>query len=320
MVQDEARALAAEAADIDEDRIEMFDGLNVRMVGFADEATRDEAVAAVEALDSSWEVVGIVGDTPDDPRLQSETAGNADSQGSVESATVEIEIAPNGETVISGAVADDAQRIVIVSEIEARAGAENVTDQIVVDRDAVASAGGTVIVVGQASNDQQRDAWVEGTSAAALAAGMELVDEITLAADGDGTPASADARAGEGGELLGELTALFELEPIEFDSGTATIRPPSTATLDTAASLIVAEPDGVFLVVGHTDSDGAADDNLRLSQARADAVVAYLVDVGGVDQARLLAEGRGDSQLKADPEQTSNDKQRNRRIEWELAG
>lgn len=116
-----------------------------------------------------------------------------------------------------------------------------------------------------------------------------------------------------------DLNALFELDPIEFDYNAATIRPGSTSTLDSAAATINANPEaGAFRVVGHTDSDGDAADNQQLSQARADAVVAYLVDLGGVDPARLQGEGRGETELKIDPEQSSNDKQRNRRIEWEL--
>ena len=47
-----------------------------------------------------------------------------------------------------------------------------------------------------------------------------------------------------------------------------------------------------FEISGHTDASGTAKANLALSQARADAVVAYLV-AQGVDRARLEARGYG---------------------------
>ncbi len=342
MVQSDARALAADAAGIDETRVEMVDGLNVRLTGFADEESRDAAVAAVEDLDSSWEVVGLVG---------SGDAGRA-GDGAIDTADVELDIAANGEVVIRGTVADEARRSVIVAEIEDRAGSENVTDELVVDSALVAPSGGRLTVMGEANNERQRNAWVDGSSAAALAAGLDFVDLTTVAstgddpadgdtaaddpADGDTTgddPAEGDTadgagEAGDAGDASDDaatdaavedaLNDLFDLEPIEFDYNAATIRPESIPTLDRAASTIDANPGaGPFRIVGHTDSDGNADDNLRLSQARADAVVAHLVDVGGVDPSLLVAEGRGETELRVDPERTSNDKQRNRRIAWE---
>ncbi|MGI9613678.1 MAG: OmpA family protein [Acidimicrobiales bacterium] len=337
MVQADARALAAEAAGIDEDRVEMVDGLNVYLTGFADEASRDEAVAAVDALDSSWEVVGFVGDeaapgalqsagtaaatTESSPEADNDSAGNAgtgaDEAPSASMAAVELDIAPNGEVVISGTVADEARRVVIVAELIERAGAENVTDDLVVDPAAVIAAGGSLTARGVANNDAQADAWVEGSTAAAQSAGLDFIDEVTVAAADDS--ATDDAVEGaDGTRVEDELNALFELDPIEFDYNEATIRPGSNTTLDAAASVITSNPDvGAFRVVGHTDSDGDAADNLRLSQARADAVVTYLVDLG-VDPARLQGEGRGETELKVEPEQTIDDKQRNRRIEWEL--
>ena len=337
MVQADARALAAEAAKIDEDRVEMFDGLNVRLTGFADEASLDEAIAAVDALDSSWEVVGIVGDEATVGELQSAgtaaattesssaadngsagSAGTGDAEAaSVETAAVELDIAPNGEVVISGTVADEARRAVIVAELVERAGAENVTDELVVDPAAVVAAGGSLTARGVANNDAQGNAWIEGASAAAQSAGLDFVDEVTIAVSDDSD--ADDTEGADPASVQDDLNALFELDPIEFDYNAATIRPGSTSTLDSAAATINANPEaGAFRVVGHTDSDGDAADNQQLSQARADAVVAYLVDLGGVDPARLQGEGRGETELKIDPEQSSNDKQRNRRIEWEL--
>ena len=52
-----------------------------------------------------------------------------------------------------------------------------------------------------------------------------------------------------------------------------------------------------FRVEGHADPRGGADHNLKLSQARAESVVAYLVQKHGVLQERLTAQGKGASEL-----------------------
>jgi OmpA-OmpF porin, OOP family len=67
-------------------------------------------------------------------------------------------------------------------------------------------------------------------------------------------------------------------------------------------------------VVGHTDNVGAIDSNMKLSQARATAVVQVLVDKYGIEANRLKAYGVGPHAPVA-----SNDKEegkaRNRRVE-----
>lgn len=132
-------------------------------------------------------------------------------------------------------------------------------------------------------------------------------------------PTTTEAAAEPAGpDLEAQLNELFALEPIEFDTSRSTIRPESQSTLDQAAEAINANPDfGRLLVVGHTDSDGSEAANLSLSAARAEAVLDYLVETGGVDPDRLEAEGRGETELLVTPEVTPEDKQRNRRIEWE---
>ena len=51
-----------------------------------------------------------------------------------------------------------------------------------------------------------------------------------------------------------------------------------------------------FMLEGHTDGKGSADYNLKLSQARADAVKVYL-EKQGVEGARLVSQGKGDTEL-----------------------
>lgn len=51
-----------------------------------------------------------------------------------------------------------------------------------------------------------------------------------------------------------------------------------------------------FKVEGHTDSQGSASYNLKLSQSRAEAVMNYLI-TQGIDKSRLSVEGKGFAEL-----------------------
>lgn len=63
-----------------------------------------------------------------------------------------------------------------------------------------------------------------------------------------------------------------------------------------------------FAVEGHADPRGDNDRNLDLSKARAESVVAYLVNEHGIDRARLAPVGKGATEPlnKAQPEAAEN--------------
>jgi chemotaxis protein MotB len=93
-----------------------------------------------------------------------------------------------------------------------------------------------------------------------------------------------------------------------FDSGKATLKDSSRATLNKIAAALKSDYSGKRLfVVGHTDSDpitktkGIWDDNLDLSAARARAVSKYLIDQG-VNPRLLGTRAMGDT----DPRQNKN--------------
>jgi len=117
--------------------------------------------------------------------------------------------------------------------------------------------------------------------------------------------------------LLRNLTAsIAALDGIQFDVGSATIRPESEEILNQAAGVLRSLPDGTLVeVAGHTDSDGGAELNQSLSEARANSVVAYLIGQN-VDGNLLTAVGYGEADLLVDPETSDADKQANRRIEF----
>ena len=80
---------------------------------------------------------------------------------------------------------------------------------------------------------------------------------------------------------------------IHFDTGKAVVKPESKPALDEVAKLLKADPALKLWVVGHTDSVGKVDDNMRLAQARAEAVAAELAGAYGVSAARLKGYGVG---------------------------
>jgi OOP family OmpA-OmpF porin len=70
-------------------------------------------------------------------------------------------------------------------------------------------------------------------------------------------------------------------------------------------------------VEGHTDSQGGASYNKRLSKSRAKAVESFLVEKG-IAAERISAEGFGESRLLVSPEVTDDDLQKNRRVEFHI--
>jgi OOP family OmpA-OmpF porin len=100
---------------------------------------------------------------------------------------------------------------------------------------------------------------------------------------------------------------------IEFETGSANIRPSSYKLLDEIfQSAVVAE--GLKLgVYGHTDNNGSDGINIPLSEKRANAVKAYLLKKG-LKEVRVEAKGFGSSQPIAD-NTTEVGRSKNRRVE-----
>jgi outer membrane protein OmpA-like peptidoglycan-associated protein len=85
---------------------------------------------------------------------------------------------------------------------------------------------------------------------------------------------------------------------IQFDLDSAKLKPDSMPLL---SSLVEAMKNDrlaaiKFKVEGHTDAQGSEQHNLKLSQSRADSVMAYLTSQG-VEKERLTGEGKGFSEL-----------------------
>jgi OmpA-OmpF porin, OOP family len=100
--------------------------------------------------------------------------------------------------------------------------------------------------------------------------------------------------------------AQFTIE-VEFDFNSAAIKPESYRAVGRIADALhnpILLGYG-FLVIGHTDSVGGRQYNVGLSQRRADAIVAALVDPFGVNSGVLQAVGMGEEQLRDPKHPTS---------------
>lgn len=115
-------------------------------------------------------------------------------------------------------------------------------------------------------------------------------------------------------EIADALSAAGRLDVygITFATGQATLTPDSEAMLGDVLAVLAAHPDWTLRVEGHTDNVGAAAANLKLSQARAAAVVAWLT-AKGVAADRLSAAGFGDTQ-PVESNATDEGRARNRRV------
>lgn len=106
----------------------------------------------------------------------------------------------------------------------------------------------------------------------------------------------------------------FITRAIKFDVNKAILKPESITVLKMVQQFLTDNPTINFEIGGHTDSDGDDALNLKLSQARADAVKEQLIKMG-IAAARLTTKGFG--KLKpVVPNTTAEGKANNRRVEF----
>ena len=113
-------------------------------------------------------------------------------------------------------------------------------------------------------------------------------------------------------QIKGPVGAEIIMEGILFDTGSSRIKTSSEIVLNKVAQTMIDNPEIVVEIQGHTDNVGSRASNIKLSQARADAVAKYLAGKG-VAKERMTSKGMGPDSPVASND-TAEGRQQNRRI------
>jgi outer membrane protein OmpA-like peptidoglycan-associated protein len=103
----------------------------------------------------------------------------------------------------------------------------------------------------------------------------------------------------------------FVLKSVYFDTGKSSLKASSFSSLNDLVEILNIKNTMVVEIQGHTDDVGKEEDNLKLSQARAEEVRNYLISKGIVAN-RISAKGYGQTMPVAD-NSTDAGKAKNRR-------
>ena len=100
---------------------------------------------------------------------------------------------------------------------------------------------------------------------------------------------------------------------ILFDSGSAKIKQQSYGIIRQISQVLLQDEAMRLTIIGHTDSDGSDEANLKLSKDRAASVKDALVNVYKISSDRLETDGKGESE-PVDDNSTADGKAQNRRV------
>lgn len=229
---------------------------------------------------------------------------------------------PAAPIVVSGTVADDASKAALLARLRAVYGVERVVDQLAVGK------------VSAPPNWNEHVARLIGPNLKLVTRGQLQVDGTSVSLRGD--VASEAQKQQIASELAlnldpsytvnnglrvavseqGLLDAALADRIIEFESGKATLADSGKAILDQMSVALLRLKDKKVEVIGHTDNAGSRAGNLSLSQARAEAVKAYVVG-RGVHPDMVSVSGEGPDRPVAD-NRTPEGRARNRRIEFKV--
>jgi outer membrane protein OmpA-like peptidoglycan-associated protein len=147
---------------------------------------------------------------------------------------------------------------------------------------------------------------------------------VDIDTDGDGVldsldncPKIAGSASNKGcPELQKEVKKLFQkaLQGIQFEVGRAIIKPTSFTILTQIAGVLIANPNYLIEVGGHSDNVGKPLLNLKLSDKRAAAVKNFLIKKG-VNTNRISSKGYGDTKPTY-TNKTAIGRSKNRRVEF----
>jgi len=224
--------------------------------------------------------------------------------------------------VVSGTVADEATKAALLERLRTVYGASRVVDQLAVGTVAAPAnwneyvsrlinpnlklvksgqlkvEGNSVSLRGDVANEEQRQK-IAGDIAASLNASYTVNNGLRVVQTQQGV-----------------LDAALANRIIEFESGKATLTDAGKLVLGQMSAAMLKLQGVKVEVIGHTDNAGSRAGNLSLSQARAEAVKAYIVGKG-IAAETIAVSGEGPDRPVAD-NRTAEGKARNRRIEFKV--
>lgn len=233
-------------------------------------------------------------------------------------------VAPQpGQVLVTGTVPDEASKASVLAKLREVYGADLVVDQISVGavatpanwndyvqklitpdlkqitRGQLKIEGSNVSLKGEVANEAQRQK-IASTVATSLNPTYTVNNGLRVSASDQGV-----------------LDNTLANRTIEFESGKAALTASGKAILDEMTAAMLKLKERKVDIIGHTDNVGLRATNQGLSQARAEAVKAYLAS-HGIKSELLTASGQGADRPVASNDSTEG-RARNRRIEFRLA-
>lgn len=228
-----------------------------------------------------------------------------------------------GQVLVTGAVPDEASKAAMLIHLRALYGAERVVDQLsiapvslppnwngyvqklinpslkLISKGEIKIDGTIVTLRGEVANEAQR---------------QQIASDVATSLNPSYT-VNNGLRVSAAEQNL--LDATLARRIIEFESGKATLTPSGKVILDEMAAALQKVKGKKVAVIGHTDNTGLRENNLALSQARAEAVRLYLGDKG-ISQDMVMVSGQGPDRPVAE-NSSADGRARNRRIEFRIA-
>ena len=118
-------------------------------------------------------------------------------------------------------------------------------------------------------------------------------------------------------DAQGRLLVSLAGNTLKFEFGQARLQPEGKTQLNKIADILKTYPENRIMIAGHTDSVGSVQNNLALSQARAESVKAHLLHEGVMSKSIVSAVGYGEEHPVAD-NATAAGRAMNRRVELSI--